>query len=90
MAIVAKALAKPFYVLTESFKFVRLFPLTQTDLPGSSEDTAQMYYRNEDDEGKCLISNPDADYTPPAYITLIFTDVGVLTPLGVSEQLVMI
>lgn len=33
MAIAAKAMSKPFYVLTESFKFSRLFPLNQGDLP---------------------------------------------------------
>lgn len=29
----AKALNKPFYVVAESFKFVRMFPLNQQDLP---------------------------------------------------------
>ena len=29
----AKALNKPFYVVTESFKFVRMYPLNQDDLP---------------------------------------------------------
>lgn len=33
MAVCAKAMKKPFYVLTESFKFSRLFPLGQWDLP---------------------------------------------------------
>lgn len=33
MAVCAKELNKPFYVLTESFKFSRLFPLSQQDLP---------------------------------------------------------
>ncbi|GAA5913133.1 hypothetical protein JCM6882_005797 [Rhodosporidiobolus microsporus] len=35
MAIAAKALNKPLYALAESFKFTRLFPLSQTDLPSS-------------------------------------------------------
>ncbi|OJT15877.1 Translation initiation factor eIF-2B subunit alpha [Trametes pubescens] len=33
MAIIAKAANKPFYALAESFKFHRLFPLSQYDLP---------------------------------------------------------
>ena len=33
MAVMAKALNKPFYVVAESFKFVRMFPLNQDDLP---------------------------------------------------------
>ncbi|KAF7970013.1 hypothetical protein HWV62_25382 [Athelia sp. TMB] len=33
MAIIAKAANKPFYALAESYKFHRLFPLSQYDLP---------------------------------------------------------
>lgn len=33
MAVCAKAQNKPFYVVAESFKFVRLFPLNQRDVP---------------------------------------------------------
>lgn len=33
MAICAKEIKKPFYVLTESFKFARIYPLNQVDLP---------------------------------------------------------
>ena len=33
MAVCAKSMNKPFYVLAESFKFVRLYPLNSRDLP---------------------------------------------------------
>jgi translation initiation factor eIF-2B subunit alpha len=33
IAVVAKAARKPFYVVVESFKFARLFPINQYDLP---------------------------------------------------------
>jgi translation initiation factor eIF-2B subunit alpha len=33
MAISAKAMNKPCYVVAESFKFTRLYPLNQYDLP---------------------------------------------------------
>ena len=33
MAVMAKTLNKPFYVVAESFKFVRMFPLNQEELP---------------------------------------------------------
>jgi len=33
MAMCAKEMNKPFYVLAESFKFVRLYPLNGRDLP---------------------------------------------------------
>ena len=32
--------------------------------------------------------HPTVDYTPPAYISLLFTDFGVLTPSGVSDELI--
>lgn len=28
------------------------------------------------------------DYTPPAYITLLFSDAGILTPSAVSDELI--
>ncbi len=31
---------------------------------------------------------PTVDYTPPAYISLLFTDLGVLTPSAVSDELI--
>lgn len=33
MGVLAKAANKPFYAVAESFKFVRMFPLRQADLP---------------------------------------------------------
>ena len=32
--------------------------------------------------------NPSCDYTPPQYLTLLFTDLGVLTPSAVSDELI--
>lgn len=31
---------------------------------------------------------PKCDYTPAKYITLLFTDLGVLTPAAVSDELI--
>lgn len=33
VALIAKAMQKPFYALAESYKFLRHYPLSQTDLP---------------------------------------------------------
>jgi len=35
IALLAHALSKPLYVAAESFKFTRVFPLNQRDLPGT-------------------------------------------------------
>ncbi|PZC76969.1 hypothetical protein B5X24_HaOG203919 [Helicoverpa armigera] len=39
--------------------------------------------------GKDLTTqHPLVDYTPPLYITLLFTDIGMLTPSAVSDELI--
>ncbi|CAH0559323.1 unnamed protein product [Brassicogethes aeneus] len=83
MAVCAKEMKKPFYVLTESFKFTRLFPLNQTDLP------AEYKYNSEKRKNIDLQkAHPLVDYTPPSYITLLFTDLGILTPSAISDELI--
>ncbi|CAI8026666.1 Translation initiation factor eIF-2B subunit alpha [Geodia barretti] len=79
MAVMAKALNKPFYVVAESFKFVRMYPLNQGDLPNDEKYTSVN--SSED-------SHPYIDYSPPQYITLLFSDIGVLTPSAVSDELI--
>ncbi|KAI0062290.1 nagb/rpia/CoA transferase-like protein [Artomyces pyxidatus] len=129
MAIIAKAANKPFYALAESYKFHRLFPLSQDDLPthnpgilsfsqpqhhltpelvarpsvsstsrpalktsinsSSTPNTllpASSVQRTMTDEQ--ISRNPDVDYTRPDLISLVFSDVGILTPEGVSQYLV--
>ncbi|KAH7930804.1 nagb/rpia/CoA transferase-like protein [Leucogyrophana mollusca] len=113
IAIIAKAANKPFYALAESYKFHRLFPLSQYDLPThnpsilsfplSSAATAVSHSPSSigPSGGKTLTSegprfmtqeqvacNPDVDYTRPDLISLVFSDVGSLTPEGVSQYLV--
>lgn len=34
------------------------------------------------------VDNPTYDYTPPEYINLLFTDLGILTPSAVSDELI--
>ncbi|ORZ17262.1 hypothetical protein BCR42DRAFT_465381 [Absidia repens] len=94
MALVAKTLGKPVYVVAESYKFVRAYPLNQYDLPSSTPEivnfTSSRYTSNStlDIVNDLVTSNPSIDYTPPQYLTLLFTDLGVLTPSGVSDELI--
>lgn len=82
MAMCAREMKKPFYVLAESLKFSRLYPLNQRDLPND-------YKYHKDSQLKDLSkAHPLVDYTSPAYITLLFTDIGVLTPSAVSDELI--
>ncbi|XP_012060508.1 PREDICTED: translation initiation factor eIF-2B subunit alpha [Atta cephalotes] len=83
MAICAKEVKKPFYVLTESFKFSRIYPLNQIDLPNEFKYTySVLLTKNLKKE------HPLVDYTPPHYISLLFTDLGILTPSAVSDELI--
>lgn len=84
IAITAKAMNKPVYVVAESFKFVRAFPLNQKDVPD------HFKYRQSVLKAKKDLSqeHPMVDYTPPQYIDLMFTDLGVLTPSAVSDELI--
>ncbi|XP_035690493.1 translation initiation factor eIF-2B subunit alpha-like [Branchiostoma floridae] len=84
MALCAKNANKPLYVVAESFKFVRLYPLNQQDLPDDFKYRYSTLSSNTD-LGK---EHPSVDYTPPSLITLLFTDLGILTPSAVSDELI--
>ncbi|CAI9740908.1 translation initiation factor eIF-2B subunit alpha-like [Octopus vulgaris] len=81
IALAAKAFNKPVYVVAEFFKFARFFPLTQKDLPKKFEYKASL--ENDTD-----LKHPAVDYTPPNYMTLLFTDLGILLPSAVSDELI--
>ncbi|KAF7338319.1 Translation initiation factor eIF-2B subunit alpha [Mycena venus] len=107
IAIIAKAANKPFYALAESYKFHRLFPLSQYDLPShnprilsfptpvengrTAENPQSPNFRSVSGALSSSITqeeiaknNPDVDYTRPDLISLVFSDVGSLTPSGES------
>lgn len=95
ISIIAKAFAKPFYVAAESFKFMRLYPLNQRDLVNLKIEPAKFKFcENCSPEeigylkDNIKVNDPSHDYTPPAYITLLFTELGVLTPAAVSDELI--
>uniref|UniRef100_T1J6K5 Translation initiation factor eIF2B subunit alpha n=1 Tax=Strigamia maritima TaxID=126957 RepID=T1J6K5_STRMM len=82
-AVCAQMSNKPFYVLAESFKFARMYPLNQQDVPNHFKYPASILSK-----GDTTKEHPKVDYTPPSYITLLFTDLGILTPSAVSDQLI--
>ncbi|CAM9487329.1 unnamed protein product [Ectocarpus sp. 12 AP-2014] len=87
MAVLAKAYNVPFYVAAESYKFARLFPLDQRDLPKGKTPRAPFAAPEGTPESVATFS-PSVDYTSAEYITLLFTDLGVLTPSAVSDELI--
>jgi len=88
LAIIAKEFRKPFYCAAESYKFTRQYPLTQKDLE-SLTPIGQLNYPPELPRDPLITyKGPTLDYTPPSYISLLFTDLGILTPSAVSDELI--
>jgi len=116
LATCAKAHGKPFYVASESYKFARLYPLNQQDLPAMGNnspiefvDTTRIKVTSQKEGEKkeqhqqqkqdklfepvdlpenVRVENSPCDFTPAKFITLLFTDLGVLTPSAVSDELI--
>lgn len=92
-ALLVKAAGKPFYVLAESHKFVRLFPLGQQDLGIEQHvvdfKTAKDLGSEVENAVKSKLDDA-VDYTPPNLISCIITESGVMMPGAVSEQLINI
>ncbi|KAG0766676.1 hypothetical protein G6F57_003806 [Rhizopus arrhizus] len=95
-SLVANTLGKPVYAVAESYKFVRVFPLSQYDIPSQTPEIVTFTSRRKSFSTSghaqtmedLAMSNPSVDYTPPQYLTLLITDLGVLTPSGVSDELI--
>jgi translation initiation factor eIF-2B subunit alpha len=93
LAMLAKVTTKPFYVVAEAHKFVRLFPLGQYDLP---IEQRIIDFKTESDEQKDVEGGEDGyfaktisgsngvsdavDFTPPAYISGIITGMCFYSP----------
>ena len=102
LALLARSASKPFYVVVESHKFVRLYPLDQGDVGAGS--AAELDFRTAADEegdgeekgvskgeGNDERKSDEAvDFTPPELITALITESGVHTPSAVSEELIKI
>lgn len=113
----AEASKKPFYVAVESYKFARMYPLSQRDTrdilgknntkgnrsrttSGNYESNNAAAFTNYNLDDKSLdvlvkdlpanvsIDLPAIDFTPAKLITLLITDLGVLTPAAVSDELI--
>ncbi|PWN49416.1 IF-2B-domain-containing protein [Violaceomyces palustris] len=66
MALIAKSANKPFFALAESFKFLRLFPLSQYDLPASGPilpfpDLEDQDRTEEEEERKGIVGSGSGD-----------------------------
>ena len=81
IALCAKAYNKPFYVFAESLKFLKRFPLQQSDI-------FALLNSDLDTKEELDITNIGVDYTPPEYISNYFTEIGIFTPAAVSDEII--
>ncbi|CAI5484424.1 unnamed protein product [Closterium sp. Yama58-4] len=103
LAMVAKAMGKPFYVAAESYKFARMFPLDQNDWeqgisapPSVTRPPTSLSAAADSAAAAGVVGaeaapvGPKREYAPPHVLTLLFTDLGVLTPAAVSDELIQL
>lgn len=117
VAMIANSFGKPVYVLAESYKFIRTFPLDQRHIPpefkvnfglsppcspvhtvelesesDGADDFPEMHtaWTQVNSHRTPVIERtmPSIDYTNPCYITYLVTDLGILTPSVVSDELI--
>lgn len=88
VAVLAHNAHKPVYVVAESHKFVRLYPISPSDVP--VEHPLEFSIDEPQSHEEIITASPQIDFTPHQFITALITDLGVLTPSGVSEELIKI
>jgi hypothetical protein len=80
LALAAGQARRPFYTAVEAYKWrADLLPVRQSDL--------QRLVTPEVSEGDDEFS-PAIDFTPPELISMHFTDLGAITPAGLSERVI--
>lgn len=53
-----------------------------------SNEPTEVSKMDESIKKLITVENPASDYTPPTLITLLFTDLGILTPSAISDELI--
>lgn len=75
-----------FIDLLKTLQFARLYPLDQKDMVPA----LRAVDFGVPIPSKVEVETSARDYTPPQYLTLLFTDLGVLTPSVVSDELIQL
>jgi translation initiation factor eIF-2B subunit alpha len=84
MAALASLHKKPVYCICESFKFMRKYILSSSDI---QKIQRQQEYKPENVESAIECSACEFDHTPPTYITLLITEKGPMPPAAVTHEL---
>jgi len=73
-------------VSCDFLQFARLYPLDQRDMSPAPRHADFLVPVPQ----TVNVENSARDYTPPQYLTLLFTDLGILTPSAVSDELIQL
>ena len=89
LALCAKNLEKPLYVLAESFKLFKIWSLSQRDLPEQvkNQKLADPVSRLGEGLEGVKLEVTTCDYTPPDLISVIVTDARIMKPTAISDEL---
>eukprot|EP01060_Flectonema_neradi_P016253 TRINITY_DN2283_c1_g2_i1.p1 TRINITY_DN2283_c1_g2~~TRINITY_DN2283_c1_g2_i1.p1 ORF type:complete len:309 (+),score=48.33 TRINITY_DN2283_c1_g2_i1:40-927(+) len=87
-ALLASMLRKPVYVCADKLKFAKIYPLDQSELPPARNAEFIPVENTETSISSGFSLTRSVDYTPPQYITQIHTDLGIMTPSAISDELI--
>jgi len=86
VALAARNIDRPFYVATETHKFVDMFPVDQYMIPVKQN---VIVFNPEGVEG--AMSQEEltfVDYVDPKYITSFVTEMGLMSPTMVGDKII--
>ena len=72
----------------ESYKFTRMYALSQKSVPMKEIDKKIIQESKPKGLEDVAYEAARCDYLPPEYITFLITDLGVLAPSSVSDELI--
>lgn len=90
VALCAYCLEKPFYVLSENYKFSRIFPLSQRDLDDNILQSRNFVFFNEKKDESVRYISPQFDFTPPNFISFIISDARIFQPSSISDEMLQL
>ena len=79
---------KPVYVAAESTKFGGYPAIAERPVGHELSRVHAAFVGRPPPPESIIAEKPSRDYTLPSYITMLFTDPGVLTPSAVSDELI--
>ena len=95
LALCACPLEKPIYVLAETYKFSRIFPLDQNDIKKKVNEYKEFKLCNTKieeitREKELRYLAPQCDFTPSNYLSFIISDSRIFKPQCISDEMLQL